>query len=79
MRGVFVLATIVIVLALGVVAGAAESLLLSRVLIVGLVPAIWVAARAIERFSGRELWRFKAPYPYDESTFSPGDPARTTR
>jgi hypothetical protein len=64
MRTGFMLATIVLALALGIIAGVSESRLLTRVLVIGFGPAIWAASHAIERFTGRDLWHFTAPYPY---------------
>ena len=58
MRTTFVLTTIVLALALGLIAGISESRLLTRALIVGLVPAIWAASHVIERLTGRTAtWR----------------------
>jgi hypothetical protein len=64
MRTTFVLTTIVLALALGVIAGISESRVLTRTLIIGFVPAIWVASRMVERLTGRDMWHFTAPYPY---------------
>jgi hypothetical protein len=64
MRAVFVLTTVVVALALGVVAAASESRLLIRALIVGFGPAIWAVSHVVERLAGRDLWHFSAPYPY---------------
>ena len=64
MRAVFVFTIVVLALALGVVVGASESRLLTRTLIVGFVPVIWAVSHAIERFTGRDMWHFSAPYPY---------------
>jgi hypothetical protein len=64
MRAGFILTTIVVALALGVVAGASESRLLTRALIIGIVPAIWAVSHALERLTGRDMWHFTAPYPY---------------
>src|SRR3954467_5908856 len=64
MRTAFVLTTIVLALALGVIAGVVESRLLTRALIIGLVPALWAALHVVERLTGRDLWHFTAPYPY---------------
>jgi len=76
MRTAFVLTTIVLALALGIIAGISESRLLTRVLIIGLAPAIWAASHVVERLTGREVWRFTAPYPYPWMRES-GDPAST--
>ena len=59
-----VLTTIVLALALGLIAGISESRLLTRALIVGFLPAIWAASHVIERRTGRDMWHFTAPYPY---------------
>ena len=64
MRTTFVLTTIVLALALGLIAGISESRQLTRALIVGFVPAIWAASHVIERLMGRDMWHFTAPYPY---------------
>jgi hypothetical protein len=64
MRTAFVLTTIVLALALGVIAGVVESRLLMRALIIGFVPALWAALHVVERLTGRDLWHFTAPYPY---------------
>jgi hypothetical protein len=64
MRTDFVLTTIVLALALGIIAGVSESRLLTRALIIGFAPAIWAASHLIERLSGRDLSNFSAPYPY---------------
>jgi hypothetical protein len=63
MRPVFFLITVVVALALGVVAAASESRLLIRALIVGFVPVMWAVSYAIERLTGRDIWHFSAPYP----------------
>ena len=63
MRTAFVLTTIVLALALGIIAGISESRLLTRALIIGFVPAIWAASRLVERLTGRDMWHFTAPYP----------------
>ena len=64
MRTAFVLTTVALALALGIIAGISESRLLTRALIIGFAPAIWAASHAIERFIGRDMWLFTAPYPY---------------
>jgi hypothetical protein len=64
MRTAFVLTTIVLALALGVIAGVLESRLLTRILIIGFVPAIWTASHLVERVTGRYMWHLTAPYPY---------------
>ncbi len=64
MRTGFVLTTILLALALGIIAGASDSRLLTRVLIIGFAPAIWAASHVIERLTGRDIWHFTAPYPY---------------
>ena len=64
MRTTFVLTTVVLALALGIIAGVSESRLLTRALIVGFAPAIWAASYVIERLTGRDMWHFTAPYPY---------------
>jgi hypothetical protein len=63
MRTGFVLATIVIALALGIIAGGSESRLLTRVLVIGSIPAIWATSRLVEWLTGREMWHFSAPHP----------------
>ena len=64
MRTGFVLSTIVLALALGILAGIAESRLLTRALIIGFAPAVWASAYVIERLTARGLWHVTAPYPY---------------
>ena len=64
MRTTIVLTTIVLALALGIIAGISESRLLTRALIIGFAPAVWAASHVIERFTGRDMWQFTAPYPY---------------
>lgn len=64
MRTAFILTTIVLALALGIIAGVSESRLLPRALIIGFVPAVWAASHVIERLTGRDMWHFAAPYPY---------------
>jgi len=64
MRSGFVFTTIVLAIALGIIAGASESRLLTRALIIGFVPAIWAVSHALEWLTGRDMWHFKAPYPY---------------
>jgi hypothetical protein len=64
MRAGFVLTTIVLALALGVIAAAAESGLVTRALVIGSVPVMWSFSRLLERLSGRDMWHFTAPYPY---------------
>src|SRR4051812_38216816 len=76
MRTVFVLTTIVLALALGIIAGMSESHLLTRALVVGFVPAMWAASHAVERLTGRDIWHFTAPYPYPWMRES-GDAAST--
>jgi hypothetical protein len=62
MRAVFVLTTVVLALALGVVAATLESRLLIRALIIGFLPAVWGVSHVVERLTG--LGHFSAPYPY---------------
>jgi hypothetical protein len=64
MRAAFFLTTLVLALALGVLAGASESRLFLRALIVGAVPAIWALSHVVERLMGRGMWQDRAPYPY---------------
>ena len=64
MRTAFVLTTIVLALVLGIIAGIAESRLLTRALIIGFAPVIWTASHVVERLTGRDMWHFTAPYPY---------------
>jgi hypothetical protein len=63
MRVGFLLATIVLAFALGIVAGTSESRLLTRALVIGVVPAIWTLSHALERLTGNDMWHFTAPYP----------------
>jgi hypothetical protein len=62
MRTAFVLTTITVALGLGIVAGMSDGGLLTRALIVGFAPAVWAASYAIDRFTGRDMWHFTAPY-----------------
>jgi hypothetical protein len=64
MRGVFVLAAIVIALLLGTVVAGSESRVLTGALIVAYAPAIWGLSYLTERMIGRDMWEFSAPYPY---------------
>src|SRR3954462_9801584 len=64
MRTVFVLTTVVLALALGIIAGISESRLLTRALIIGFAPVMWAASHLVERLTGRDMWHFLAPYPY---------------
>lgn len=64
MRTRFVLTTIGLALALGIIAGVAEGRLLTRALIIGFGSAIWAASYVIERLTGRDMWHMTAPYPY---------------
>ena len=64
MRTAFALTTIVLALALGIIAGIAESRLFTRALIIGFAPGIWAASHVVERLTGRDMWHFTAPYPY---------------
>jgi hypothetical protein len=63
MRTGFAVTTIVLALALGIIAGASESRLLTRAIVIGLVPAIWAVSHALEWLTGRDMWYFTAPYP----------------
>jgi hypothetical protein len=64
MRPSFMLTTIVLALALGIIAGASESRLLTRALVIGFVPAFWAAVHVLERLTSRKMWHLTAPYPY---------------
>jgi len=77
MRTTFVLTTIVLALALGIIAGISESRVLTRALIIGFVPAIWAASYVVERLTGRDMWHFTAPYPYSWMRESGDAAART--
>jgi len=61
MRTAFVLTTVVLALALGIIAAALDSRLLIRTLVIGLVPAIWGVSHVLERLGGRAMWHFTAP------------------
>jgi hypothetical protein len=63
MRSGFVLATIVLAIALGIVAGVSDNRLLTRALIVGFGPAIWAVLHLLAWRRGRDMWHFMAPYP----------------
>ena len=63
MRTAFVLTTIALALALGIVAGTSDSPVLTRALIIGFAPAIWAASHLVERLTGRDMWHFTAPSP----------------
>ena len=75
MRTAFVLTTIVLALALGIIAGISESRVLTRALIIGFPPAIWAASHVVERLMGRDMWHFTAPSWIRES----GEAAPTLR
>jgi hypothetical protein len=47
---------------------------------VGLVPFMWALTHAIERFTGRGIWHYSAPYPYRGMDAAPVDvkPAGTS-
>jgi len=64
MRSMFVLTTVALALALGIVGAASESRVLLRALIVGFVPVMWGVSLLFERLTGRDMWHFHAPYPY---------------
>jgi hypothetical protein len=62
LRSGFVLTTIVLALGFGIIAGASESRLLMRALVIGFVPAIWAVSHVLERLAGRDMWHFTAPH-----------------
>lgn len=64
MRTGFVLTTVGLALALGIIAGVSENRLLTGALVIGLAPAIWAASYVVERLTARDMWHFSAPYPY---------------
>jgi hypothetical protein len=64
MRAIFVVTTVLVALASGVVAAASDSRLLLRMLIIGFIPMLGAASYAAERLTGGDLWQFRAPYPY---------------
>jgi len=64
MRTAFILTTIVLALALGIIAGISESRLLTRALIIGFAPVVWAASHVVERLTDRDIWHFTAAYPY---------------
>jgi len=64
MRLGFVFTSIVLALALGTIAGGAESRLLTRTLVIGFGPAIWAASHVFARLTGRDMWHFTAPYSF---------------
>jgi hypothetical protein len=64
MRAAFVLTTVVLALALGIIAAASESRLLIRALVIGFVPAIWAVSHVLERLTAHDMWDFTAPYRY---------------
>lgn len=64
MRSGFVFTSIVLALALGIIAGVSESRLLTRTLVIAFVPAIWAVSHVLARLTGRDMWHFVAPYPY---------------
>ena len=63
MRAGFVLTTVMLALALGIIAAAAESRLLIRALVIGFVPAVWAVSHVLERLTAGDMWHFTAPYP----------------
>jgi hypothetical protein len=63
MKAVFVLTTVLVVLPLGVVGGGSGNRLLTRALVVGVLPLTWAVSSVVERITGRDLWRFTAPDP----------------
>ena len=64
MRTASVTYAVVLAFAMGAAAALFESRLLIATVTIGMVPLIWGASHVIERLTGRELWRFSAPYPY---------------
>lgn len=64
MKPLFILTTVGVALALGVISAATESRLLLRIAIVGFMPTMWAVSHAIEHVTGRGMWHFSAPYPY---------------
>ena len=63
MRAFFVFTTVILALALGVVAHWAAPAL-APALAIGFGAAVWAIAHALERMLGRGIWHFSAPYPY---------------
>jgi hypothetical protein len=64
MRAAFVVTIVALALVLGIIAAASDGRLLIRALVIGVVPAIWGISHVLERLTGRDMWRFTAPYPY---------------
>jgi hypothetical protein len=64
-QAVVVFIGLVFALALGVVAGTwYASSPLAGWLAIGSVPVLWGLMHLIERVTGREIWHYRAPYPY---------------
>jgi len=64
MRAAFVLTSVVLGLAFGVLAAGWANRLLLGALITGSMVAIWALSHIVERVRGRDMWHFTAPYPY---------------
>jgi hypothetical protein len=64
MRAVFILTTVVLALALGILTAVSESGLLMAAVAVGFVSVIWGVSHLLERLTGGDMWHFTAPYPY---------------
>jgi hypothetical protein len=61
MRTTFVMVTLLLALALGVVAALLDSRLFVGIVTIGIIPMIWGASDLIERLTGHDLWRFSTP------------------
>jgi hypothetical protein len=64
MKAFLVLTTVVLALALGVVATHRMTPTLAPYLVIGFGATVWVMSHALERMAGGDLWDFSAPYPY---------------
>jgi hypothetical protein len=64
MRAAFVLGTVVLAVALGVLIAVSGNGLASAAVAAAFVWAIWAVSRGLERALGHGLWHFGAPYVY---------------
>ena len=63
MRAFLVLTTVILALALGIVASHWVTPALAPYLVIGFGATVWVMSHALERMAGRGIWDFSAPYP----------------
>jgi hypothetical protein len=64
MRASFLLTTLMLALGFGIVSAVTGSGLVTGALLIGLLAVTWGMWRAVERVTGKDLWHFRAPYPY---------------